>query len=64
MKRTKMFTVTAAAYTNSITKPVSTRLYDIDTQGDRLFVQNATAAQAPMTITVDNVHATDPTAAP
>lgn len=35
------FKMTAAAYTNSISKPVSTRLWDIDTQGDRLFQQNA-----------------------
>lgn len=35
------FKMTAAAYTNSITRPVSTRLWDIDTQGDRLFQQNA-----------------------
>lgn len=46
------FTVTAAAYTNSITKPVSTRLYDIDTQGDRLFVQNATAADSSLSAPV------------
>lgn len=35
------FTITAAAYTNSISKPVTTRLWDIDTQGDRLFQQEA-----------------------
>lgn len=35
------FSITGAAYTNSISKPTSTRLWDIDTLGDRLFQQNA-----------------------
>lgn len=35
------FKITAAAYTNSISKPVTTRLWDIDTQSNRLFQQNA-----------------------
>ena len=35
------FSITAAAYTNSISKPVSTQLWDIDTQSDRLLKQNA-----------------------
>jgi hypothetical protein len=35
--------VTAAAYSNSYAGTVSTRLYDIDTANDRLYVQNANA---------------------
>lgn len=35
------FSITGAAYTNSISKPTSTRLWDIDTLGNRLFQQNA-----------------------
>ncbi len=35
------FSITGAAYTNSISRPTSTRLWDIDTLGDRLFQQNA-----------------------
>lgn len=35
------FSITGAAYTNSISKPTSTRLWGIDTLGDRLFQQNA-----------------------
>lgn len=35
------FSITGAAYTNSISKPTSTRLWVIDTLGDRLFQQNA-----------------------
>lgn len=40
------FKITAAAYTNSISKPVSTRLYDLDTKSDRLFIQNAAATDS------------------
>ena len=34
------FQATAAAYTNNFDAPASTTLYVIDTQGDRLFIQN------------------------
>ena len=48
------FTITAAAYTNSISKPVSTVLWDIDTQGDRLFMQNTSATNSTLTTAAMN----------
>lgn len=47
------FKITAAAYTNSISKPISTRLYDLDTELNRLFVQNAAATDSSLSSPVN-----------